>query len=105
MSERPRINPAEYPYLKTRSATFYLSKDPQVRAQRYEDAIKKVLELCDDVSDNPIDHVPPWEGEDRHARGQRAWTVEGHPTREQHLVARIESLIEKTIAENWVAGW
>jgi hypothetical protein len=103
MNEPRHINPAEYPYLETKTALFYLSKDPQVRAQRYEDAIKNVLEFCDDIAENPIDHVPPWEGEDQEARGQRAWTVEGRPTREQHLAARIESVIEKTIAENWVA--
>lgn len=44
--------------------------------------------FCLSVCDAPVPHMPPW--------GQQTWTVEGRPSREQHLAARIASMIEKS---------
>lgn len=63
-----------------------MSEDWEARANRSETLLQEIKEFCEDVFDHPTSHVPPWESE--------AWTVEGRPTREQHLAARISSIIE-----------
>ncbi|GAA5030314.1 hypothetical protein [Actinopolymorpha pittospori] len=64
-----------------------MSEDWEARANRAEALLREVMEFCEDVFANPAAHVPPW--------GRQASTVEGrHATREQHLAARISSIIE-----------